>query len=104
MGARRRSSPREDDGRELKKRWEESGRWREAGWSSTTPAELELFGRDPREIDDFNFCSINTFDAQGEPVTITLRGEDARKASRAMDEHLANKRNKVENWNKKIDG
>jgi len=103
MSTRRRSSPREDERRELKKRWQENCKRRKAGWPPTS-AELELFGTDLREIDHFNFYSTSTFDGQGEPVTIKLRGEEARKASRAMDERLAKMRDSVENWNKKVDG
>jgi hypothetical protein len=87
----RRQRPRDDERQELEARWEENCKRRKAGWPPI-PADLELFG------DNTARHTTHTFDAQGEPVTKELRGMDAWKNARVMDQYSATLREKVARW------
>jgi hypothetical protein len=49
-----------------------------------------------------NLWTLDYYDVQGNPIK--LRGERAIVETEAIERHLAKLRDKVENWNKKVDG
>jgi hypothetical protein len=89
MNERRRSRPREDEQLRLAALW-------------STNCKRWKAGRPPTPED--SVVNIRTCDAEGNPVTVTLRGEHARKARQETDQYFAEQLAMVKNWNKKPSG
>jgi hypothetical protein len=101
MGTRRKSSrPREDEREKLEAAWDANRKRRQAGWWPPTAHDLERLGMDLRAAADL--WTITFDDAQGNAVT--LRGERAMAEIEAIDRHFDKLRDKVESWNKKVEG
>jgi hypothetical protein len=85
--------PREDERRQLASRWEENRKRREAGWPAA-PDDFELRQK-------IALSRTVTFDAERNQVIKQLRGGKALAAIQADDDHVAELRAKVQNWNRK---